>query len=477
MDPTRAVQVNVLAATGGLMIPPHPVSDSMTSRRTPARHHLHGRCDSTLVAACGTSTSPVTGPRPADSHRRALAGSSLRAIALGIAWFALFAGSALTYGCDDASSTTSNDDVASDSSPLDTTTPQDGSVDMTTDVTRDVTENGTTDGRSDAAHDTDARDRRDQSDDDTFMTDGVDDAREDGVSDALDVGPEDPFLYARLDDTERLRIETNLPPTVDACSATSPSGVSCDDADRDGLLDPWEDALLVALVPRLRFDEAEPHLDDPDAVLHAVARVTPVTPLGDSSLRVHVYMMIGYSRDYGSCGGLSSHNGDSERVAFALRSTTGPGELEADAFYTAAHENTANDHSTVYDALDPVLVFEDDGHPLHPDAVRWTVFPSASKHATYASIDICENVARNVPCLDEDCGLDGGVADPSRYVVVPPVINAGEPEAPRVSALDGIGFPGDDAWLDQKFCGGRARDGGCSASVREKLTTDPFASP
>ena len=39
--------------------------------------------------------------------------------------------------------------------------------------------------------------------------------------------------------------------------------------------------------------------------------------------------------------------------------------------------------------------------------------------------------------------------DPGRFDRVPPVFNAGEPAKPRLTALDAIGFPGDDAWKTQ----------------------------
>jgi hypothetical protein len=100
------------------------------------------------------------------------------------------------------------------------------------------------------------------------------------------------------------------------------------------------------------------------------------------------------------------------------------------------------------------------------------VFPSQDKHATYVSIDVCENISP-VPCLDEDCGPDG-VANPSEYDLLPPFVNAGEEAHPRVTDLTMIGFPGDSAWADQDFCGGLG-GGGCSSAVREKLLSDPFA--
>ena len=44
---------------------------------------------------------------------------------------------------------------------------------------------------------------------------------------------------------------------------------------------------------------------------------------------------------------------------------------------------------------------------------RWIVFPSADKHATYGSVEICEAISM-IPCFDEDCGPDG-VDDPAAF--------------------------------------------------------------
>ena len=53
------------------------------------------------------------------------------------------------------------------------------------------------------------------------------------------------------------------------------------------------------------------------------------------------------------------------------------------------------------------------------------------------------------------------------------VTDARSRELTGVGDLGPVGFPGDDAWADQDFCGGL---GGsvCSSSVRSKLVTDPF---
>lgn len=261
---------------------------------------------------------------------------------------------------------------------------------------------------------------------------------------------------------QRLAFVCNLPPAVTDCAAVA-AGL-CEDADADGLTDLWEDLLLEVMRPVRRFDEAEQLLADPSAVMGDVGRVARI---GE---RVHVYVMLGYHVDYGSCG-FTAHNGDSERVVIETTAWPegGPGGAIVTSVYTAAHEGTVTDHGKIFTgaALEQ-LVFTADAQTSDP---RWVVFPSADKHATYATVEICENVSP-IPCLDEDCAPDG-VEDLSKFDALPPAVNAGEEAAPRVTELSAVGFPGEQAWAEQDFCGGLGGDG-CSAPVREKLLVDPF---
>lgn len=264
---------------------------------------------------------------------------------------------------------------------------------------------------------------------------------------------------------QRLALACNLPLSLAACEQLGDPEAPCADVDLDGLTDTWEDLALDLLHPLRRFDEAEALLDDPAVVLADVGRVAP------AGEQVRVYVMLGYSKDYGSCGGFTGHNGDSERVALNLQPdpARGPGGVVVVGAYTAAHEGTANDHGRVFaDADLSLLVFAPDTVTADP---RWVVFPSADKHATYASVPICEAISP-IPCIDEDCGPDG-VDVPADYEDLPQVFNAGEEAAPRLTDLAPVGFPGEDAWADQDFCGGLGGTG-CASSVRSKLLTDPF---
>jgi hypothetical protein len=223
----------------------------------------------------------------------------------------------------------------------------------------------------------------------------------------------------------RLAFVCNIPSAKAGCDELA--AAVCEDVDEDGLTDGWEDALLAAMRPLRRFDEAEMLLADATAVMGDVGRVAAV---GE---HFRVYVMLGYHLDYGSCG-VSGHNGDSERVVLDLvRDPEGGagGTIMAGA-YTAAHEGTVNDHGMV---------------------------------------EICENISL-IPCLDEDCAPDD-VDDLALFDVLPPWINAGEEAAPRATELSVVGFPGEQAWVEQDFCGGLGGTG-CSSPVRTKLTVDPF---
>lgn len=261
-----------------------------------------------------------------------------------------------------------------------------------------------------------------------------------------------------------IAVRTNLPLEVSSCLLLAEA--PCEDLDLDGLVDLWEDEILARVRPSLQLDEAEPLVDDPEAVLAMVGRVFPVGDL------IHVYIMIGYHYDYGRCG-LSSHDGDSERVAVALQRMfgpeDGPGDVRILSAYTAAHEGTLTDEGATYEGASlSELSFPTDPSTGEP---RWRVWSSDGKHATYGSVDACES-ASFVPCIEEDCAPDG--VDPLLFEILPPIANAGEPTAPLLTDLSSLGFPDEDAWLEQDFCGGRGRGGPCSAPVRDKLTADPF---
>jgi hypothetical protein len=291
-----------------------------------------------------------------------------------------------------------------------------------------------------------------------------------GSSDASE--PLTPFaltVSTELGEGNALVLRTNLPRERGACEALPHTDTPCADEDEDGLVDAWEDLLLDRLRPTLRFDEGERLFNDPSAVLAQVGRVAP---FGEVDTRV--FITLAYHRDYGSpdCFGASSHNGDTERVALDLIPVAGggPGDVQVRGAYTAGHENTASDSSKRHLGDDLLLLVHEldaEGQPF------WVVFPSRDKHATYGNYLLCHERSQ-VPCLKEYCGPDD-VADPSAFDRRPEVYNAGEPANPRLTDLAGIGFPNEDAWADQKFCGGLGGNrSSCSGSMRSKLLDDPF---
>ena len=258
-----------------------------------------------------------------------------------------------------------------------------------------------------------------------------------------DLGPPDaaalPPARTELTEDGRLALRAEGPARVLDCPG-------CSDRDGDGLVDVWESLVLDRFRPLLRFDELEQLIDDEEGVLRFIGRVAPVEG------RVRVFLVVAYSRDYGACVGISSHDGDTERVALDL-ALEGAGDAVMVGAYTAAHEYTAFDESRTFVGVEMEALRFTEG-----EAPRWLVYPARDKHGTYANLDICENVSP-IPCVDEDCAPDG-VADPERFDVLPPVYNAGEDEARLLDDLGRVGFPGERAWGEGRFCGGRAGAGG-----------------
>ncbi len=285
-----------------------------------------------------------------------------------------------------------------------------------------------------------------------------------------------PEMRVKRDSDGAFRVEATLAARTAECDAPVPR---CNDSDRDGLVDLWEDAILEHMHPAVTFDEDEPLLRSGSR--DAFGALGRVFPAPDNPNRVIVSVQLLYTRDYGAqnpaCFGISAHPGDVERAAFELE-LLGAGNAIMTAAYTTGHEGTATDQTTIVRGRE-LSRLEHVGSP--PIGVRWRVYSSQSKHATYMSKNHCEN-ARFPPlfavCASEDCAPDS-VADPERFTRVPKILNAGEDAARRAGDLGVIGFPGIDAWSDAKFCGGLdvtpAQERKCPDSLRTKLSKDPFA--
>ena len=282
-------------------------------------------------------------------------------------------------------------------------------------------------------------------------------------------------LHTRIEpnDAGELAFRTRLPAMASDCEAELPGPLLCADRDRDGLTDIWEWLAIRHLRPFVRLHDDEQFLQDPDGIMAHVARVTPA-----DDGRIRVFIIIGFSRDYGSCG-VSKHAGDSERVIYDLTpmSAGGSGDYRVNGFYAAAHEESPNDHGQLIWAedFDDLEIVRD---PVSRDA-RIRVYSSRDKHATYISPAACLNsglqiAGLRVPCTQDFCD-DGAETRVTERDLELPFVNAGEPEAPLVEDLEEIGFPGDDPFLDQAFCGGHDREGRCATSLLLRLTQDPFA--
>ncbi len=260
-----------------------------------------------------------------------------------------------------------------------------------------------------------------------------------------------------------LELATDLPREVADCLVDGAAPL-CEDRDRDGLVDEWEDVLLDRLRPFVRIDEGDPLRVDPLGRVGSVGRVAPVRGAGGQAV-IRVFLVLGYSRDYGRCT-FDEHLGDSERVVLDL--APGPGARGAVSLisaFTAAHEGTAKDSSDLFDG-DRLLQLEyaDDPYLGQP---RWVVYSSRSKHATFASPALCEANESWIFCGDEDCAAGG--ADAASSELLMPVVNAGEPDAPLADWM-----MDEPIWEDVDFCGGLGHgDEPCASPLREKLLLDP----
>lgn len=266
--------------------------------------------------------------------------------------------------------------------------------------------------------------------------------------------------------TNLLELSLNLPRSPADCLALPFADTPCADDDEDGLVDAWEAVLLDRLLPVVWLDESEPFAADSTALLVALGRVSP-SPLDPAQTRVS--FALAWSADYGSCD-YGAHSGDSERVVLDL-APTATGVLIEQVF-TGAREDADYDSSATFagDSLSELATVADasTGEP------RWVVHASTGVHSLYGTTAACEGAWWWLVCVDDDCDPDE-VADRSPYERLPEVHNMGEEEARLFDRLDSLGFPGDFAWVEQRFCGGGDRTGDCDdTSIRWLLTDDPL---
>lgn len=275
-----------------------------------------------------------------------------------------------------------------------------------------------------------------------------------------------PYVVATRVADGALELATDLPRAIADCLIEYPAALCADD-DRDGLTDEWEDLVLDRLRPFVRIDDGDPLRIDREGQVGSVGRVVPAVDPASGRLHIHMFLVLGYSRDYGRCT-FGGHFGDSERVALDLAPLPGhPGAVRLIGAYTAAHEGSDMDSSRLFrgDSTDE-LEYADDPVTGEP---RWAVYSSRSKHATYATASLCESNDSWHFCGDEDCAAGRSVS-PSNELLMP-FVNAGEPDARLAEE-----FMDEPVWDDEApFCGGLGHGGGaCASPLIEKLLVDPF---
>jgi hypothetical protein len=225
-------------------------------------------------------------------------------------------------------------------------------------------------------------------------------------------------------------------------------GVSCKDADHDGLNDLWENVALEQLRPYLLLDRGDTLLR---RQRHRVRVLSSVTPLQRDGREYVIFAsVIAFSEDYGFYG-LLKHAGDTE--AFGMLYEVD----ESGALHWVT--SIAKGHGCAFCAprygLGP-QDFAPGGAPL--------LYVEKNKHGVWQNRRACRSHAAF------SCSADRALR--------PPVTNIGDPSADGsgtlVDALDGITsggpfgelagiFPGDAIWsptrarVPGRFCGGNAR--------------------
>ncbi len=189
------------------------------------------------------------------------------------------------------------------------------------------------------------------------------------------------------------------------------------DADRDGLDDQLEQALLERFVPALQLSTREcdgqpsefrPGLPHPQVLARngtlygqVFPRTSPAEP--GRLIEIHYYHL--WSRDCGRAG----HSLDAEHVSVLIKAGNHdpePEDWKALYWYAAAHEDTVCDFSSAAKARD--LGAEEHGPPI------WI---SRGKHASFLNHGSCT------------WGCGGDVCEGTRTLRPARIINVGEPGA------------------------------------------------
>lgn len=214
------------------------------------------------------------------------------------------------------------------------------------------------------------------------------------------------------------------------------------DADRDGLDDDCEYAVVKAFEPELVFGPAET----------MSARIAFFSARSEGPERLRVFYALGYLEDLGdpTLGGVSAHDGDSEFVVLRLR-YDGGGAWSLTDGYLSAHYGTFCDAGGWFPAEEFESVGEEGGRPR--------VYVAEGKHANYTDLARCDAGG----CYQDHCG------DTKRGVVgVLPTRDLGVRSTPL---LDDYTYAGATEWFwtDVPFCGWQRAPGesrsGCAPAA------------
>lgn len=208
------------------------------------------------------------------------------------------------------------------------------------------------------------------------------------------------------------------------------------DADRDGLSDTVEQALLVQFSPHFYVGQHDcaglpaafqPGLLQPAAQAEdgtVYGQVFPVAVAGASQPAAEIHFYDLWDRDCGAHG----HPLDAEHVAVLVEASghdLATAKWKAVYWYAAAHENTVCDVSQI--ARASALGAEESGA---------TIWLSPAKHAAYLAKSLC-----NAGCGADEC-------EAMQPMHTSKIVNLGEPHHP----MNGSQFAASNAWpLEQKM--------------------------
>jgi hypothetical protein len=208
------------------------------------------------------------------------------------------------------------------------------------------------------------------------------------------------------------------------------------DADGDGLDDDFERELAQLNLPKI-YDAPGESCGAPHGVIYRVRR-HPQNPK-----RIAITYVVLYAND---CGQLNGHAGDAESFAVTIDPDAQPGAPATVGITTWAHAGTACGSTSSCETAAGTSSCGNGSDEV-------TVYASRDKHANYLSTDTCSD-----NCFDE-CGTGDRLTGP--------LLDAGEPDHPKVTDLTLQGFVRDgwdkslqhfNPWSTVEFAGGGRLD-------------------